>query len=326
MERREDIVSLKLTQAAELAAACVPGARVLSCAPLPGGKSNTNYRVQLQDGRRVVLRLYTRNPAAGAKEVALAAMLADDLPVAAALGQCAPGVAGVSFPCALFEYKPGTLLSAISPGYAVGRSVGSVLARIGEHRFGHPGDLRAVREPHGAVTAWKGAPPLYVEPWEFGEDPSMGFVRWCVYETRAGERLGLVLSKRLLDFAQACSERWPGLRAEARLTHGDFNPTNLLIEGDHVSAVVDWEWAHSGTPLADLANLLREREDFFLPPAFVDGVLQGLADGGVHLSYDWREQAAWLDLLSACEFLTSTVDRPMTHARAMQQIRATLGA
>jgi Ser/Thr protein kinase RdoA (MazF antagonist) len=312
MERREDIVPLKLTQAAELAAACVPGARVLSCAPLPGGKSNTNYRVQLQDGRRVVLRLYTRNPDAGAKEVALAAMLAGDLPVAAALGQCAPGVAGVAYPCALFEYKPGTLLSAMSPGYAVGRSVGSVLGKIGGHSFTRPGDLRA--------------PPLRVEPWEFGEDPSMGFVRWCVYETRAGERLGLVLSKRLLDFAQGCSGRWPELRAEARLVHGDFNPTNLLIDDDRVSAVVDWEWAHSGTPLADLANLLREREDFFLPPAFVDGVLQGLADGGVHLSDDWREQAAWLDLLSACEFLTSTVDRPMTHARAMQQIRATLGA
>ncbi len=312
MERREDIVPLKLAQAAELVSACLPGARVLSCAPLPGGKSNTNYRVQLQDGRRVVLRLYTRNPGACPKEVALAAMLADDLPVAAALGHCAPGVAGVGYPCALFEYKPGTLLSAISPGYAVGHSVGSVLASIGGHSFGHPGDLRA--------------PPLRVEPWEFGEDPSLGFVRWCVYETRAGERLGLVLSKRLLDFAQASSERWPGLRSEARLTHGDFNPTNLLIDGDDVSAVVDWEWAHSGTPLADLANLLREREDFFLPPAFVDGVLQGLADGGVYLSHDWREQAAWLDLLSACEFLTSTIDRPMTHARAMQQIRATLGA
>ncbi len=312
MERREDLVPLKLTQAADLASACLPGARVLSCAPLPGGKSNSNYRVQLQDGRRVVLRLYTRNADACHKEAAFAAMLAGELPIAAALGKCAPGVAGVPYPCALFEYKPGTLLSAMAPGYAVGHSVGTVLARIGAHQFGHPGDLRA--------------PPLRVEPWEFGDDPSMGFVRWCVYETRAGERLGLVLSKRLLEFARQSSERWPELRTEARLVHGDFNPTNLLIEGDQVSAVVDWEWAHSGSPLADLANLLREREDFFLPPAFTDGVLQGLADGGVHLSHDWREQAAWLDLLSACEFLTGTMDRPMMHARAMQQIRATLGA
>ncbi|WP_068076609.1 phosphotransferase family protein [Novosphingobium lentum] len=37
------------------------------------------------------------------------------------------------------------------------------------------------------------------------------------------------------------------------LTHDDFNFNNMLVEGDRVSAVLDWEFAHVGTPAADLA-------------------------------------------------------------------------
>ncbi|WP_176593554.1 phosphotransferase family protein [Sphingobium sp. EM0848] len=41
----------------------------------------------------------------------------------------------------------------------------------------------------------------------------------------------------------------------AALTHDDFNYNNMLVEGDRVSAVLDWEFAHVGTPAADLAYL-----------------------------------------------------------------------
>lgn len=38
----------------------------------------------------------------------------------------------------------------------------------------------------------------------------------------------------------------------ASVVHNDFNFNNLLVEGSRVSAVVDWEFAHVGTPAADL--------------------------------------------------------------------------
>lgn len=41
----------------------------------------------------------------------------------------------------------------------------------------------------------------------------------------------------------------------AALTHDDFNYNNMLVEGDRVAAVLDWEFAHVGTPAADLAYL-----------------------------------------------------------------------
>ncbi len=39
------------------------------------------------------------------------------------------------------------------------------------------------------------------------------------------------------------------------IVHGDFGPQNMLLSehGDHVLGVLDWEWAHYGDPVEDLA-------------------------------------------------------------------------
>jgi aminoglycoside phosphotransferase len=39
------------------------------------------------------------------------------------------------------------------------------------------------------------------------------------------------------------------------LVHGDYGPNNVLISPDsgQVTGVLDWEWAHPGTPIEDLA-------------------------------------------------------------------------
>jgi aminoglycoside phosphotransferase (APT) family kinase protein len=47
------------------------------------------------------------------------------------------------------------------------------------------------------------------------------------------------------------------------LVHADFKPGNLLLEGDRVTALLDWELAHLGDPLEDLGWVtqpLRARE------------------------------------------------------------------
>ena len=55
-----------------------------------------------------------------------------------------------------------------------------------------------------------------------------------------------------LDFAIA------GLRASApepartALVHADFKPGNILLDGDRITALLDWELAHLGDPLEDL--------------------------------------------------------------------------
>jgi thiamine kinase-like enzyme len=46
----------------------------------------------------------------------------------------------------------------------------------------------------------------------------------------------------------------PG-RPLAVLVHGDYGPNNVLLDpaAHEVTAIVDWEWAHAGDPIEDLA-------------------------------------------------------------------------
>jgi len=57
------------------------------------------------------------------------------------------------------------------------------------------------------------------------------------------------------------------------LVHGDLNPKNVLVDADtlEITGVLDWEFAHAGSPYADLGNLLR----FDREPAYADAVLRG---------------------------------------------------
>lgn len=44
-------------------------------------------------------------------------------------------------------------------------------------------------------------------------------------------------------------------RKSGVLVHGDYGPNNLLLDaaGQEVLAVMDWEWAHAGVPVEDIA-------------------------------------------------------------------------
>ncbi|MFF0741647.1 phosphotransferase family protein [Streptomyces sp. NPDC004111] len=51
------------------------------------------------------------------------------------------------------------------------------------------------------------------------------------------------------------SEVFHRARPGTVLVHGDFGPNNVLLTGDgaRVTALLDWEWAHAGDPVEDLA-------------------------------------------------------------------------
>jgi aminoglycoside phosphotransferase (APT) family kinase protein len=46
------------------------------------------------------------------------------------------------------------------------------------------------------------------------------------------------------------------------VVHGDVGPYNLLIEGDHLTAVLDWEFLHLGDPAVDLGLVRVYAEEF----------------------------------------------------------------
>ena len=84
------------------------------------------------------------------------------------------------------------------------------------------------------------------------------------------------------------------------LVHGDFNPSNILVKRGRIVAVLDWEFSHSGNPLMDISNLLRNT-----PADFHDEVKRGIEASGVSLPGDWLLRCDYFHLGSYLEFLTT---------------------
>lgn len=231
--------------------------------PLEGGWSGQTFLAQA-GGERSVVRVYARpsprGEAAHEVDAALLQLVRGLVPVPEVLE--VRRAAGDGMPALLVtSFLPGERADLLLPrldddGLAVlGRNLGALLARLAAMpmlRAGLfvDGDLRV--EPFDAadedLTAWVAIHDLGLEP---------------------GEQAGL---DEVAEHAQADLD---GVR-RVSLVHSDLNPKNLLVDPEtlEVTGLVDWEFAHAGSPYADLGNLLR----FERRPAFADAVLTTYAD------------------------------------------------
>jgi aminoglycoside phosphotransferase (APT) family kinase protein len=79
----------------------------------------------------------------------------------------------------------------------------------------------------------------------------------------------------LMSVAEEAHERLTAVRRSC-LVHSDLNPKNLIVDTSTltVAAVLDWEFAHSGSPYTDLGNAVR----FDRHRAWVGAVVTTYAD------------------------------------------------
>ena len=64
----------------------------------------------------------------------------------------------------------------------------------------------------------------------------------------------------------------PKTISRVSLVQGDTGPVNFMFEGNRVTSVIDWEWAHLGDPMEDLGNIcVRE---FWNPSGGLSGLMQ----------------------------------------------------
>jgi thiamine kinase-like enzyme len=100
------------------------------------------------------------------------------------------------------------------------------------------------------------------------------------------------------------------------LVHGDFGPQNMLFDSsDQVTAVVDWEFAHVGHPIEDLAWaewIVRTHH-----PHLIDA-LGALFDGyGIHPPWSQRHSA----MLATCAGLLAFARRWSAESAGVWQRR-----
>jgi len=208
---------------------------------MPGGYSGETFGVQAY-GERAVVRIYGRDPSRAPVDAALMRLVRGLVPVPTVLDVRLPKDQP---PMVVTSYVAGERLALVLPGSEpplrsrLARSVGDVLATLSGIPFLRAGSfvdanlqLSDTLGPGDGLVGWLDAHPL--PGWE---------------------------SQQLRALSEVCAEADVLLDAidRACLVHSDFNLKNLLVDPmtGAVTALVDWEFAHSGSPYADLGNLVR---------------------------------------------------------------------
>jgi aminoglycoside phosphotransferase (APT) family kinase protein len=281
-----------------------PAQSVVSSELTSGGRANTNIRLELSGyPSPLLMRLYTHAvdeeaapmPEVAAKEASLHRLLASQLPVPRVIFSAAENpVTGHAY--MLRDWSEGQRLEVVAdqlPPTALvelAREIGTVLAGIHNVTFPRAGFLDG---------------QLNVLPFP----PGIGGRLPELLETLLGERgkarLGPDLSQALMAFAQRepdLGASWPG---PPSLTHADFGGSNILVRidesGARIAAVIDWEFAFSGSPMMDLGNLLRPPLGEL--PGFEDSVARGYRGGGGVLPEEWRRLTLYNGLADWVSFL-----------------------
>jgi len=284
-------ISLDLEAVQYLVRLVLPGASVSHFASVGGGLANTNLRVVIDVPPGVVLlRLYQRDPAQAAKEARLDGLLqAADVPTARFLGLIEAD-ARTGLTVAVMDWAPGLRLDQLVPGAAdaaLGRSTGATLAKLHRLAVGPAGFLGPDRRPDVAIA--------------LGREAMLAYLRLCLIDGPGEARLGSELTARLFAYVEREGGRLADWPAAPGLVHGDCNASNFVMDDGRVVALLDWEFAFSGSPAFDFGNLMR-------PPigssaVFAAALAAGYREGGGALPPDWRFLARLTDLYAWADFL-----------------------
>lgn len=300
----------------EMLAPAYPGQRAIAAELVSGGFANTSFKVKLSKlDATVVIRIYVRDPSAAYREASILELVKERVPV--------PEVVYVSpeahepHPYLILRWIEGSPLDQLieegtpSDARRAARATGRVLAKLQEFRFARSGffgstlDIRTPFPSEARVV--------------------VGVLEQCLFRDSGEERLGAALTQRLWRFVTQHAGMLDVVEHDAMLVHGDFNGLNVIIrstsDGPKVAAVIDWEYAHSGTPLVDLGSMLR-RPGRALPPWFEEELIRGYRQDGGILPENWRQVARIVDLVKLSAFVRS----PNAGEVAVQSVRALIEA
>ena len=94
-----------------------------------------------------------------------------------------------------------------------------------------------------------------------GETPERNLER-IIDQYEKKWRDNAVTSSPLIDYAYSWARRECALDAGTfAVVHGDAGPYNVLVDGDRLTAVLDWEFARWGDPLEDVGIVRVYAED-----------------------------------------------------------------
>lgn len=266
--------------------------------PLADGLRNANFILRLDSTPElIVLRIYEHDRSICQKEVDLIRLVAGSVPVPVVVYAEPCGWEDIP-PFILFHYVEGITFHELKRSRdadAIAQaafSAGKTLASIGRTTFSKSG--------------WLASGPAVTAGLLEGADPIPRFVDLCLASANLQGRMPADLRDRTQAWVWSWAPQLTQLDNAAHLVHGDFGKRNLLVRSIAgqwtVAAVLDWEFAISGSPLADLGHFLRyERASH---PIVEPHFSRGYCHAGGKLPQNWRQLARWVDVTALCESLT----------------------
>jgi len=295
----------------------LPGARILEVHRLEDGIRNSNLKLYLHGAAEpFVLRIYEHHASLCQKELDLSSLLAKSVPQPEIVAAAPSG----------YEELPPFLLKRFVEGITfrelrrcgdrdaisqAAYAAGTILAAIHQVRFPRPGWL---------------APGLEIgSPLAEGPDPVPHFIDSCLSAEALRRRVPHDLRSRIHRMVWDSAGPLRIAAQESYLVHGDFNKRNLIVRGQEggwrVAAVLDWEYAVSGSRFADVANFLRSESESrpLAEPYFSTGYVQA---GGT-LPENWLFLCRLVDLTAICGALTVEQLPPDAASELVEFITAT---
>ncbi|MGA2459249.1 MAG: aminoglycoside phosphotransferase family protein [Terriglobales bacterium] len=223
-----------------------PRCHVIDMQPLADGWRNANFKLWLDCApESIVLRIYEHDASLCQKEVDVMGLLGGSVPLAEVIHAEARGWEDIP-PFTLMRYVEGISFRELTRSgdteaiAQAARSAGETLASIGRTTFSKPG--------------WLAPGPNVAAPLLEGADRIPRFIDLCLASTHLQQRMPADLRDDTRALVWSRAPRLADLDEEACLVHGDFGKRNLLVRSVGgrwvVVAVLDWEFAVSGSPLA----------------------------------------------------------------------------
>jgi aminoglycoside phosphotransferase (APT) family kinase protein len=249
-----------------------------------------------------VLRLYRNGAEACRKELAIHDLLSATIRIPRVLHAELQGIED-SPAFSINEYVIGSTFRELKRTGDLGAlrqasySIGATLAAIGSFKFEKPGRLEVKED-----TGIPGVGPKFID----GPDQLPRMMDTFLASANCERRAGAKLVQRLHDYAWSWSSRIPDLEGQPCLVHNDFGKRNILVHQENgkwvVAAILDWEYAFSGSPLLDVGHFLRYEK--MSTPAVEPHFSRGFVEHGGLLPDEWREIVKVIDLSGLVECLT----------------------
>ncbi len=289
---------------------------ILQATIAEGGLANTNIRCSTdKSNQEYLIHIFTRDPKQARKEFSLSRLIEDTVPTPHSVffSETNPIT---DHPYVIRTWVTGHRLEVLrtelneSELRDAGQSIGTALAAVHAYKFSASGFFDGELNIQTKLNT--------------GSAGLIEYVSGCIAHPLLSQRMDPSLKTRLLQFLRQESHILDEWQQPPCLTHADFGGSNILLDDSsgewQVSAILDWEFAFSGTPFADFGNLLRNPLGASL--SFVNGLTRGYKEAGGTLPDNWRKMSLLCDLTAWVEFLT----RPEANIALIRDSTELIGA